>query len=228
MPAPVDEPPDMPTAKDSSTEFAAKKNAVLSRIIPLSLVPISTSNAMLIVSSKLHFSTDKYSPDCYFPLPEYMITMGTISLSLVVMGVISRHIVDWVMNYNELTFGNRKLIKGLEILGAVLSFLQASLLVLGSFLIAPQLPKVVTVKPKKGEKASEYYCDYQLVMFSTVYLSMSWCFLSFAAVAYVAIRLGQYCRVRKKRLDVEDGRQQLHRQPTGETDKGMLAQGDER
>jgi hypothetical protein len=36
--------------------------------------------AMLVVGSKLHFSTDKKSPDCYFPLPEYVVTTGIIDL----------------------------------------------------------------------------------------------------------------------------------------------------
>ncbi len=184
---------DMPEAKDSLAEFTTKKNSVLGKIVPLSLVPISTSNAMLLLASKLRFSTEHEGADCYFPLPEYMALAGTLSLSLVVMGVISRHIVNWVMEFHRRAyFRHAGLIRCLEVTGKVLSLLQALVLFSGIFVLGPQLSKVETRKPKAGEERSPYYCDYQLVMFATIYVFMSWVFIVLAMFTFAYVKYSQF------------------------------------
>jgi hypothetical protein len=121
------------------------------------------------------------------------------------MGVVSRHIVDWVLNYQDLSFGHKYLIKGLEYLSLFLACSQAVMLVGGMALLVPQLPKVVTKKPKKGESPSDYYCDYQLIMFSTVYFSMNWFFLFVAGLCYLYIRISEFILRRRRQMDVEGG-----------------------
>ena len=182
---------DMPVIEDSLMQFTTKKNSILGKIVPLSLVPISTSNALLFVASRLRFSMDK-DADCYFPLPEYMATIGTISLALVVMGVVARHILDWVMSYRSRgEFRHATLIRCLEVMGKTMSLLQALALFSGIFVIAPQLSKVETNKPKEGEERSPYYCDHQLVMFAIVYVGMSFFFIVLAMFTFVYVKYNQ-------------------------------------
>ena len=206
---PVSRATSLPSKKDSPVQFSNKKNAILGRIVPLSLVPISTSNAMLVMSSKLKLSSTK-DPDCYFPLPEYMIITGIVSLSLVIMGVISRHILDWILTFHKVSPAHARLVDLLEVLGKVLAMLQAGLLFAGTLLLVPQYPKIVTQLPAQGEKKDEFYCDFQLVVFSTVYLISTWVILFFGLLSYTYVFFHPYiihmcCRKEVKSEELKRG-----------------------
>ncbi len=183
---------DMPTARDSRMLFAAKKGNIITKVVPLSLVPISTSNGMLFLGSQLHFSTDEDQGDCFFPLPEYIVVTGAVSLSLVVMGVMSRHVVDWVMDYHRVNYGHAQLIRFMEVTGSILALAQAALLMGGTVLLLPQFHLIETKKPKEGEKRSPFYCDYHLVMYTSIFLAMSWLFVLFAAAVFLYVMMDNF------------------------------------
>ncbi len=180
-------------SNDGLVKQHSKRNALVNQITPLSLVPISSANAMLVLSSKLRFSFDPQERDCYFPLPEFILVTGTVSLSIIVLGVIVRHILNWIMQNKVVTTPQERLIKCLRVLGKTLSVVQVCLLFSGTLLLFSHVPYVV-MEQKAGESRSDYYCDYQLVMFSGVLLGMSWILILLAAICYVFVKYCSCCK----------------------------------
>ncbi len=183
---------DLPSEVDTLFKFNSKKNIILGKVIPVSMVPISTANTMLVMASKLNFtffSGESDDADCYFPLPEYMAAVGTISLALVIMGVESRHIVSWVMQYDQKPkVSHPSILRTLDLVNKGLCLLQALFLFSGGVLLIPQLSKIETEKPESGEEKSEFYCDHQLVMFAIVYVGMGWFFITLSILTFLYMK----------------------------------------
>ncbi len=171
----------LPSHKDDPRVFEIKKNAVIGKVVPHSIVPISTSNSFLLVAAKFGIK------DCYFRLPELMVATGAVSLSLVVFGVLSRHIIEWVLNYHRVNRGHLRLIHFLQLTGKVLSLAQTLLLAFTMAILIPELPKVDT-----KHKESQKYCDYHMVMYSSIYLLMNSFFVFTSIVLFFYIKL---CRL---------------------------------
>jgi len=77
-----------PKPEDKPSVFASKRTEILNKMVPMSIVPLATSNAMLVMGSHKKTGPDG---DCYFPLPQFLIWAGAISLSLITVG--------WALSY---------------------------------------------------------------------------------------------------------------------------------
>jgi len=160
-------------------------------ILPGTLIPMATANTMLIVgSSKDHC-------DCEFPLQYFLVIMGGIGLSLIVMDVLAQYVIKWVVEDNKITDVEQKILKCMKIGGFVLAFIQLTALIAGSILIFANYPYVTYDKPVScgnmkrmkviPEAENKVYCDYSLYMFSFCLVTMAWIFilLGFCCFAYI-------------------------------------------
>lgn len=169
-----------PRPDDKAADFAKKRNILLNKIVPMSIVPLATSNAMLTMGSQ---KLTGPGGDCTFPLPQYLIWAGAISLSLVMLGVVSRHILDWVLEDKYVGGGEKNIIAVLEYMASFAASLQAAVLLSGTLILFPHLAVVNT-----RDRDDPNYCDRGLVLFSLVFLSMCWIFVLLGLVAYIYIK----------------------------------------
>ncbi len=169
-----------PKPEDRPGDFAQKRNQLLNRIVPMSIVPLATSNAMLVMGSS---KTTGPGGDCSFPLPQYLIWAGAMSLSLVIFGVVGRHVLGWVLEDRYVSEGEQTIVSVLEYLGTFTAFMQGTILLSGTAVLFPHMGHVNTT-----DRTKQHYCDRGLVVFSVIFLSMCWVFVLFAAGSYVYIR----------------------------------------
>ncbi len=170
-----------PTPNDPPQDFAYKRNKLLNKMVPISIVPLATSNAMLTMGS---MKTTGPGGDCYFPLPQYLIWAGATSLSLVVLGVVARQVLDWLLEDKYVSYGERTIVCTLEYMGTFMAGLQACTLLSGNLVI---IPNIIDINLTDREQPN--YCDRSLVIFSVVFFSMTWFFVAFAGCAHLYIRL---------------------------------------
>ena len=168
-----------PQKDDSDRVFQAKKARLIARVVPMTLVPLSSANGMLVIGSGL--KKTHRSRDCYFGLMEYLLFGGAISLSLVVLAVVSKHMLGWVLYDNNITPTGRKLLKALRYLGTGLAIIQLAVIIVGTAILFPQLPNI------SYDKKDKNYCQEGAVVFTTFLLSMCWLFIIFGAVCYCYI-----------------------------------------
>lgn len=137
------------------------------RIAPASLIPLATANGMLVIGT--HISPTK---DCFFALPQYLIWTGTISLALVVLGVISRYLLSMILQDAVITRCERVILAFLYTLSFGLVLVQVVLLLIGTIILIPNLSVWQYADPEMPN-----YCEYGMVTFALIYLSMSWVFI---------------------------------------------------
>ncbi len=101
----------LPQASDSDKTVAEKRNAILGSIVPISLVSLATSNGVLVAGAGKRTGPGL---DCYFPMPEYLICAGAVSLSIFVYGVIARYLVDWILGDRTVASGEAELLRGVR------------------------------------------------------------------------------------------------------------------
>jgi len=184
-----------PERVNSARVFAAKKAHLLNRIVPLTMVPMSTANGMLVVGSNMSDLNPK--TDCFFPLREFLLVAGSCSLSLILMAIVSKYLLEWVLQDQRLSRTGHCVLVSVRKVGVCLTFFQILLMVGGTVVILPNLSKI------SFDVESKYYCQEGPVVFSTVFLTMNWVFLLFAAVAYVYIHCveGEEQMVKPRTLD---------------------------
>ncbi len=169
-----------PKPHDRAADFAQKRNHLLNKIVPISIVPLATSNAMLFMGSRKKTGPEG---DCAFPLPQYLIWAGAMSLSLVIFGVVARHVLIWVLEDKYVSQGEETIVSVLEYIGNFMALLQGAILLSGTVVLFPHLPTV-----NLRDRADAHYCDRGIVIFSTVFLGMCWVFVLFGVGAYIYIK----------------------------------------
>ena len=149
---------------------------LMAKLVPSSLVPISTANGMLILGSH------KREEDCFVPLPRTLIWTGTVSIAIVIAGVVGRYILKWVMTDKTIHRGEYCIVKFLAAFGYVLVVVEIATLCILTGMVYPLYPNWQYEYPQLPD-----YCDYGIVLFLVVYLLMAWFFFIFglACAAYI-------------------------------------------
>lgn len=169
------------------------KRALLGKIVPTSLIPLSTANGMLVLGS--HKTSGPYQ-DCSFLLPEYLIWAGTISTSLVVIGIAGRYILEWIIQDKVISKGEKNILLTLEYVGMALVMIEIAIIVSGALVIYPHLPKW-----QSHYKSLPNYCDYGMVVFSSVFIGLALFIILIALILAVVL---VFCDKDEKRSNPVD------------------------
>ena len=174
--------------------------------LPGSLIPMAGANAMLIVGS------NKNNCDCSFPLHWFLIIGGAIGLCLVIMDVLAQYIVDWVLEDKKITRIEKFILIATRILGFVLTLIQISALIAGTYFILATVSSVKfpdnddelkkncldKVKETKEQdlwvwntNSDEVYCDYAMYMFTACLVAMTWTFVLLGVLCFLYIWYGR-------------------------------------
>ncbi len=169
---------DIPRSSDPEAVFREKKARLTSRVLPMTLVPLSSANGMLVLGSGLDRG------DCYFPLMEFLVAGGALSLTMVVAAVACKHVLEWILPDGEgcVTRRGQLLLRGLRHLGTVLAVLQGLIVLAGSIIVFPELGRL-----NYESRSDPHYCEEGPVIFSAFVLSMCWVGGAFLLVCYVYI-----------------------------------------
>ena len=209
--------------QDTDVELMLKilqteKKAWRKIIIPISLVPFATAQAMLLTGTH-----KRYPEDCHFPLPTYLLATGTISLAMVVLAAVSQWIVNWnyeilqefdrIKNdiYNPDISTREKIAKKVwtmkqfwriekriwileflhytKILSTVTQFI---LLCIGTVIIIPHASHW-----QHADKNAEEYCERGMMIFSLIYLGLTWIFLILGIICMSVLIIAK--RIRRKK-----------------------------
>jgi hypothetical protein len=176
---PAKRPSSAPDIADHDRVFSAKKARLLNRIVPMTMVPLSTANGMLVVGSNMHDTESTLS--CYFPLREFLLVAGATSLALILLAIVCKYLLEWVLHDRYLSPTGKCIVGSLRYVGLSLTLIQVLLLVYGTVILFPRLPNI------SYDPESTYFCQEGPVIFLTFFLSMCWIFLIFAAVCYYYI-----------------------------------------
>ena len=172
---------------DSSEVSKAKKSRYMNRIVPMSLIPLATSNAMVFIGGKIRSVND-----CFFTLGDFLVISGAISLSLVVLAVVSKWEFEWIFGRRKgVTPWARKVLMMLEMLGYLFTFAQVALLFFGTAFVYPKWEKY------SDQKGNENYCKYEPFLFTTFLLTISWFFVIIALICYLYVKC--HTRISKKK-----------------------------
>ena len=181
--------------EDDPGTFQAKKQRVIGRLTPLSLAHPATANTLIALGSKARYEPKKYGGrsgtevTCSFPLPVYLIWAGTAALSLFVLGVINKYMVWWIVKTGKRK-GDGFLLKTLETISIVTALLEVGCVIVMTFLLFPKWLYYQSKNPNE-----DYYCDYDLLLFSTIFFLTMWFVVLFGAMGFIYL---QYVRVFKK------------------------------
>ncbi len=147
-------------------DVPAVRAKFLKKVVPSSLIPMATANAMLILGAS------KSESDCSFNLPVYLVWTGTISLALVIAGTVGRYVVRWILEDNKVRPGDKIIMWMLEGIGITLIIVQMAMLVGGTLIVFPKLPYW-----QYRHKNLANYCDFGMVIFIILFLSIAWLML---------------------------------------------------
>ncbi len=173
--------PEKRTMRYSARAFKMRKSSFLNRIVPISLVPIATTNTLLIMgSNKTVPMNDDLS--CRYPLPLFLLLTGVISMGLTLLGVTARYIVDWIFENRFVSNAEKRLISFLEALACAMTGVQICMLTMITCLLFYMLPTV-----QFNHKFEKHYCQHGIVVFSAVLMGVTWVFLLIAIVAFFYI-----------------------------------------
>jgi hypothetical protein len=168
-------------------ELSSVRNNWLSRIVPSWFVPASLSNGMLLLGSN-----KQTGKDCAFPLPEYLVYGGAISLSLVVASVVGRHILGWILDDKIVTRGERRLLKALEFFSYFMVVVEVGAVLAGAFFVYPYLTTW-----QYSDTGGKNYCEMSMVLFTTIFSTLGWVIALFAAACWLYVQFVSNVQVRK-------------------------------
>ena len=203
-PLPPTPPQPLPPTPPPETETTPSVNLSL----PGSLIPMAGANAMLIVGS------NKNNCDCSFPLHWFLVIGGAIGLCLVVMDVLAQYIVDWVLEDKKITRIEKFILIATRTLGFVLTLIQISALIVGTYFILATVSCVEFTDEGKGKdlkktcldnlqetkeqdlwawnkNSDEVYCDYAMYMFTACLVAMTWTFVLLGLLCFLYIWYGR-------------------------------------
>ena len=174
------------------------KQRIKLKITPVSLVPIATGAAFLILGTKSMDSCPGHPS-----LPEMLHIAGTSILSLGVMANVGKLIVAYGLPSDRpFTKEEKNVVKFFRLIRHFLTLSQIIILITGTIIIAPLAS---TIHPWNWkDPKNEWYCDYSLVIFSATFFPMMWFLLLFAIVAFSCIKCSNFDKSDPKiKTDVE-------------------------
>ena len=162
--------------------FKREKTSILSRIVPLSIVPMSTANVMLVMGTS-KAKAIKGDKACDYPLPQALLISGTVSLGFVVMGVVAKHVLEWIVENRFITKPEQWILLGMERFGTFLAITQVALCAYITYILV----KLWHFGFQDEDKSGNGYCEKGIVIFTTLLTSIIWiCLLiGFSAFVYV-------------------------------------------
>ena len=174
------------------------KQRIKLKIIPVSLVPIATGAAFLILGTKSIDSCPGHPS-----LPEMLHIAGTLTLGLGVMTNVGKFIVAYGLpSHRPFTKQEKNVVNFFQLIRHFLTLSQIIVMVAGTIVIAPLASTIHPWNWKDPE--SEWYCDYSLVIFSATFFPMMWFLLIFAIVAFTCIKCSNFDKSDSKiKIDVE-------------------------
>ena len=174
------------------------KQRIKLKIIPVSLVPIATGAAFLILGTKSIDSCPGHPS-----LPEMLHIAGTLTLGLGVMTNVGKFIVAYGLpSHRPFTKQEKNVVNFFQLIRHFLTLSQIIVMVAGTIVIAPLASTIHPWNWKDPE--SEWYCDYSLVIFSATFFPMMWFLLLFAIVAFSCIKCSNFDKSDSKiKTDVE-------------------------
>ncbi len=178
-----------PSMEEIRTSRVPKvKRALISRIVPTSLIPLATATGMLVLGS--HKSVGP-NGDCYFNLPMYLVWAGAISTSLAIAGIVGRYVLEWIIADKVLTRGERNILLVLEYIGISLTLFQLIIIVAGALFIYPKIPTW-----QHEYKFLPNYCDYGMMIFSCVFFGFTLFIVALTTVFAIVI---VFCDTEKRK-----------------------------
>ena len=169
----------LPTSGDDEDQFAKKKQALLGKLLPTSVVPAATSNAFLVVGSR-------NADECYDPsLNKFLLFAGTVSIGMGVLGSVFRYVLESILSDKKITRSEFCLIRLMDILSSSIVVVEFGLLVGATYVFYPFI--------FKGEWQSEdpskpKYCNYGTVVFSSIFISACWLLFALTGIIYLIIQ----------------------------------------
>uniref|UniRef100_A0A0K2UYW1 Uncharacterized protein n=1 Tax=Lepeophtheirus salmonis TaxID=72036 RepID=A0A0K2UYW1_LEPSM len=170
---------------DPSTHHSAIESLddVESKIIPVSIVLMPVAQGMLIMGS--HMKPE----DCTFDLPEYLLVAGSVSLTLGIMGVVAKQILAYITTHlgpeDTIPRSAKNVLNVLKLISRLLMVTQIAILIAGVVMMVPNLWEWQSHDPKKSG-----YCEYGPVVFTSIYLCITWTFVFFGFFAILYIKIG--------------------------------------
>lgn len=165
---------EVPGPDDSEAEFRLKRDRILSGLVPLSLVPSSTSILLLMLGSRPTSS-------CYnAALPTYLMAVGCCSITMGVLTLLMKGLVSWILEDRAISRQAARVVAILYAVSRLLMGLEVAFLWAGAVVLYPFY--------KDGWQHSNpeapFYCDFAMVTFPLIFFSSCWVLLLAAAVIY--------------------------------------------
>ena len=166
----------LPTENDTEEQINLKKSGILATVVPGSIMPAASAAGFLIFGARP-------SP-CFFPLKLYMVIAGALSLSIPVMGVVFKRMLDCMLSDKMINQAEAVILKLMEWVGMLAVVSELAIIIAGSVVIMPNLGKW----QYDNEDETDTYCDFGLVMFSLSLLIICWTFILLEICFYVFIK----------------------------------------
>ena len=159
------------------------KDKTLAEIAPLSLVPLATGTAFLILGSKGE-NTCPGHPS----LPLFLLMAGTLTVGLGIMNTVSKFVINYGLSDTRevLTPEELNVVWLITKLQHLFSISQVGILIVGTVIIAPF---ATNLHEWNYEDSSDpFYCDYGTVIFSAIFFPSAWFLLLLTLIAFILIK----------------------------------------
>jgi hypothetical protein len=166
-----------------------QKSSLIRQIIPAGLVPTAVGTGFLVMGSR--------DTKCFFALNLYLVTTGAISLSIPIMAVVFRLLLNKILEDGVVDSFESVLVTILRRLGTFVAFVEAAIVMAGTLVLLPNLPTWQHVQPDQVDT----YCDLGVMMFALVFLAGSWLFIVIGTCIFMFFKFSNRGRGGRDRAD---------------------------
>lgn len=168
----------LPTSKDRGDQFDKKKQGLLGKLMPTSVIPAATSNAFLVVGSR-------EQDECYeHKLHKFLLIAGALSIGMGVLGTVFRYVMDAILWDQKITRKELALIRIMDILSKLIVLAEFGLLVSATLVF---IPFFTQDKWQSDHPDGPYYCNFGTVVFSAIFLGSCWVLFALTGAVYCVI-----------------------------------------
>ena len=180
----------LPTSLDDDDTFRKKSNVLMNKLIPTSVVPAATSNALLIVGSRDNEEACQVSN-----VSTFLLISGVMSLGMGVLGGVFKYVLQAILLDKKVTLGELNIIRFLDLISDLIVLVELGILIAGTVIMWPLFVekyhsdldkwewKNVT---RNGEKVQ--FCPQSTVLFSTSFTAGIWVLIILTSFAFIAIK----------------------------------------
>ena len=172
--------------KKINNKEEAMKEEILAKTTPLSLVPLATGTAFLILGSRGTNACPGHPS-----LPTFLLLAGTLTVGLGILNQICKFVIFYGLSDGKRspTPQEKNVVWLLTHLQYLLSWSQVIILIVGTVIVAPLATRVHAWNYEDPDHP--FYCDYGTVIFAAIFFPSAWFLLLLTLVAYLLIR---FCR----------------------------------